>query len=210
MSVAFTGAEMSSLTVEINTANLERAIRLIPKELKNEIGDGMDHASRKFLKNFREQRLQGPPGIRGRPRGIFSHFFRASLVSKDIEGMGMVIYSDSKIAKLHEEGGTVKNPGGGKLAVPLSARKELFTSDGRLKKQYRQPRLLKNVVPILFNGKTFLVRIRKKVRELLPLFVLKNSVRIKPRLMFYRTWDEGQNERIRILNRSVEKALSKI
>lgn len=201
---------MSSLTVEINTANLERAIRLIPKELKNEIGDGMDHASRKFLKVFRERRLQGPPGIRGRPRGIFSHFFRASLVSKDIEGMGMVIFSDSKIAKLHEEGGNVKNPGGGKLAVPLSARKELFTADGRLRKQYRKPKLLKNVVPIVLRGKTFLVRIRRKLKEILPLFVLKNSVRIKPRLMFYRTWDEMQNERISILNKSVEKALKKI
>jgi len=208
--VAFTGAEMSDLTVEINTANLDRAMRLIPKELKYELADGMDHASRKFLKTFREQRLQGPPGVRGRPRGIFTHFFRASLVSKDLEGMGMMIYSDSKIAKMHEEGAKVTNPGGGKLAVPLSARQEMFTSDGRLKKQYRQPRLLKNVVPVQLRGKTFLAQIKKRLRGILPLFVLKNSIRIKPRLMFYKTWDEMQNERIKILNKSVEKALSKI
>ena len=208
--MAFIGAEMSDLTVEINTANLDRAMRLIPKELKYEIADGMDHASRKFLKTFKDERLQGPPGIIGRPRGIFTHFFRASLVSKDLEGMGMVIYSDSKIAKMHEEGATVTNPGGGKLAVPLSARQEMFTSDGRLKKQYRQPRLLKNVFPLLLRGKTFLVRVRKKVWDILPLFVLKNSIRIKPRLGFYKTWDDMQNERINILNKSVEKALSKI
>jgi len=111
---------------------------------------------------------------------------------------------------MHEEGATVKNPGGGKLAVPLSARRELFTSDGRLKKQYRQPRLIKNVIPIQIRGKTFLARIIKKARQILPLFVLKNSVRIKPRLMFYQTWDDLQNERIIILNKSVEKALSKV
>lgn len=208
--MAFTGAEMSELTVEINTQNLERAIRLFPKDLKYEIGDGMDHISRKFLKVFKQTRLQGPPGIKGRPHGIFTHFSRASLVSQDIEGMGMVIFSDSKIARMHEEGATVKNPGGGKLAVPLSARRELFTSDGRLKKQYRQPRLIKNVIPIQIRGKTFLARIIKKARQILPLFVLKNSVRIRPRLMFYKTWDDMQNERIVILNKSVEKALSKV
>ena len=208
--MAFTGAEMSELTVEINTQNLERAIRLFPKDLKYEIADGMDHISRKFLKVFKQTRLQGPPGIKGRPHGIFTHFSRASLVSQDIEGMGMVIFSDSKIARMHEEGATVKNPGGGKLAVPLSARRELFTSNGRLKKQYRQPRLIKNVIPIQLRGKTFLARIIKKARQILPLFVLKNSVRIKPRLMFYQTWDDMQNERIVILNKSVEKALSKV
>ncbi len=208
--MAFTGAEMSELTVEINTQNLERAIRLFPKDLKYEIADGMDHISRKFLKVFKQTRLQGPPGIKARPHGIFTHFSRASLVSQDIEGMGMVIFSDSKIARMHEEGATVKNPGGGKLAVPLSARRELFTADGRLKKQYRQPRLIKNVIPIQLRGKTFLARVMKKAREILPLFVLKNSVRIKPRLMFYQTWDDMQNERIVILNKSVEKALSKV
>ncbi len=178
---------MSELTVEINTKNLDRALRLFPKELKYEIADGMDHISRKFLKIFRQERLQGPPGIRGRPHGIFTHFSRASLVSQDIEGMGMVIFSDSKIARMHEEGAIVKNPGGGKLAVPLSARKELFTADGRLKQQYRKPRLLKNVVPIQLRGKTFLAKVKKKLREILPLFVLKNQVHIKPRLMFYKT-----------------------
>jgi len=198
---------MSELTVEINTKNLERALRMFPKELKYEIADGMDHISRKFLKIFRQERLQGPPGIRGRPHGIFTHFSRASLLSQDIQGMGMVIFSDSKIARMHEEGATVKNPGGGKLAVPLSARKELFTADGRLKQQYRKPRLLKNVVPIQIRGKTFLAKVKKKLSELLPLFVLKNSVRIRPRLMFYKTWDEMQNERIQILNKSIEKVL---
>ena len=201
---------MSELRLEINTKNLERAIRLFPKELKYELGDGMDHISRKFLKIFRQTRLQGPPGKRAHPHGIFTYFQRASVVSQDIEGMGMVIFSDSKIARMHEEGATLKNPGGGKLAVPLSARKELFTSDGRLKRQYRRPRLLKNVIRIQLKGKTFLAKVKKKLREILPLFILKNQVRIKPRLMFYKTWDEIQNARIEILNKSIEKALSKV
>jgi hypothetical protein len=131
-------------------------------------------------------------------------------VSQTIEGMGMVIFSDSKISRLHEEGGIVKNPGGAKLAVPLSVRAELFTSDGRLKKQYRQPRMLKNVIPIKLRGKTFLARIKKRVKSILPLFVLKNQIRIRPRLGFYKTWDDMQNERINILNKSIQKTLDKV
>ncbi len=201
---------MTELTTEINTKNLETALRVFPKELKFQLADGMDHISRKFLKQFYQTRLQGPPGVKARPHGIFTHFRRASLVSQTIEGMGMIIFSDSKISKLHEEGGIIKNPGGTKLAVPLSARIELFTSDGRLKKRYRQPRLLKNVVPIKLRGKTFLAKIQKRLRNILPLFVLKNQIRIRPRLGFYKTWDDMQNVRIDILNKSIQKTLDKV
>lgn len=210
--MAFTGSKitMSELTVEINTKNFETALRVFPKELRMELGDGMDHISKKFLKQFYQTRLQGAPGIKARPHGIFTHFRRASLVSQTIEGMGMVIFSDSKISRLHEEGGIVKNPGGSKLAVPLSARAELFTSDGRLKKQYRKLRTLKNVVPIKLRSKTFLAKVKQKLRSILPLFVLKNQIRIRPRLGFYKTWDEMQNERINILNKSIQKTLEKV
>ncbi len=119
---------MDVLTTEINTQRLDMALKLFPQRLKEELGDGMDHITRKFLGIFRQQRLQGPPGVRGRPHGIFTHFYRASLVSKDIEGMGMVVFSDSKVAKLQEEGGKVSNPGGGKLAVPFHRGKRNLAS----------------------------------------------------------------------------------
>ena len=201
---------MTELTTEINTKNLEIALRVFPEELKFQLADGMDHISRKFLKQFYQTRLQGPPGVKARPHGIFTHFRRASLVSPTIEGMGMIIFSDSKISRLHEEGGIVKNPGGTKLAVPLSARTELFTADGRLKKRYRQPKLLKNVIPIKLRGKTFLAKVQKRLRSILPLFVLKNQIRIRPRLGFYKTWDDMQNVRIDILNKSIQKTLEKV
>jgi len=201
---------MTELTTEINTKNLETALRVFPEELKFQLADGMDHISRKFLKQFYQTRLQGPPGVKARPHGIFTHFRRASLVSPTIEGMGMIIFSDSKISRLHEEGGIVKNPGGTKLAVPLSARTELFTADGRLKKRYRQPKLLKNVISIKLRGKTFLAKVQKRLRSILPLFVLKNQIRIRPRLGFYKTWDDMQNVRIDILNKSIQKTLEKV
>lgn len=204
---------MSETSVEINTAKLDKALRLFPKQLKNELGDGMDHISRKFLSTFRKSRLQGPPGIKTRPHGIFTHFSRASLVSQDIEGMGMIIFSDSKIAKLHQEGGTVQPSSGGALAVPLSMRPEMFVGGqypGRVKKQYKEPKQRKDIIEIESNGKKFLAKVKKKSRDLLLLFVLKNKVRIRPRLGFYQTWDSMQNERIIILNKSIGKALDSV
>lgn len=199
-------------TVSLNTKNLEQAIRLIPKELKTELSDGMDHISRKFLKLFYQTRLKGPPGIKARSHGIFTHFRRASLVAKDILGMGMSMFADSQIAKMHEEGATVTNPSGAKLAVPLSARTEMFTSTGALKKKYKQPKTLKNVVPMKFKGETYLTKVNKKSKEVLPLFVLKNFIKIRPRLGFYETWQSNQMQvdSLKILNKSVEKALRKV
>jgi len=204
---------MTKVTLEINTKNLEKAIRLFPKELKVELGDGFDHISRKFLKIFKQTRLQGPPGVKARSHGIFTHFTRASLVSRDIEGMGMTIFSDSKISRMHEEGATIKSSGGERLATPLSARPEMFIGGqypGRLKKKYRDPRAMKNVIRIILKGKQFLAKVKRGSRELLPLFVLKNQIRIRPRLGFYKTWDDMQNERIIILNKSVKKAIDSV
>ena len=199
------------LMTEIDMRALDKAIKIAPRVLKFELGDGMDRISKGFLKRFRQQRLQGPPGVRGASgHGLFGTFKRVSLVSPTIEGMGMQVYSDSKIAKLHETGGIVKDPSGGRMAVPLSARSQMFTAKGKLRGKYKKPRQLKNVEPMRFKGQTFLVRVTKRAQKLLPLYVLKRSVRLKPRLGFYRVWDSLANYRIEILNKSVDKALRKI
>jgi len=199
------------LMTEVDMRALDKAIKIAPKVLKFELGDGMDRITKGFLKRFRQQRLQGPPGVRGASGyGLFGTFKRVSLVSPTIEGMGMQVYSESKIAKLHETGGIVTAPGGGRMAVPLSARSQMFTAKGKLRGRYKKPRELKNVEPMRFKGQTFLVRVKKRAQKLLPLYVLKRSVRLKPRLGFYRVWDSLENYRIDILNKSIDKALRKI
>ncbi|MDD4873885.1 MAG: hypothetical protein PHE15_02780, partial [Dehalococcoidales bacterium] len=117
--------------------------------------------------------------------------------------------SDSKISRMHEFGQVVTNPGGGKIAVPLSARTEMFTGDGRLKKKYRKPQSISNVKKIFLHGKGYLAKIAKKAKTIIPMYILKNSVKIKPRLGFYQTWDDMQNDRINILNQSIQKTLDK-
>ena len=202
---------MVQLTTEVNTQALDRAIKIVPRVLKFELADGMDRIGKGFLKRFRQQQLQGPPGVRGASgHGLFGTFKRVFLVSPEIEGMGIEVFSESKIAKLHETGGTVRDPGGKRLAVPLSARSEMFTPSGKLRARYKKPKELKNVRALRWSGKTFLARVTKRAQKILPLYVLKRSVRIKPRLGFYRTWDGLVNYRIDILNKSIEKALRKI
>jgi hypothetical protein len=199
------------LEFEINTANLDKAIKLMPGALKMQLGDAFDHISLKFLKEFRRTRLKGPPGVRGSygPGNLFTYFKRASLVPRDgIEGMGMRVWTDSKIARLQEEGGIVKNPSGGKLAVPLSARTEMWTATGKLRSRYKQPRLLRNLIAITLRGKVFLSKVMKRSKTIKPLYVLKNKVRLKPRLGFYATWENMQSTRITILNNAIDKALA--
>lgn len=199
------------LMTEIDMRALDKAIKIAPRVLKFELGDGMDRISKGFLKRFRQRRLKGPPGVRGASGyGLFGTFKRVSLVSPTIEGMGMQVYSDSKIAKLHETGGIVTAPSGGRMAVPLSARSQMFTAKGKLRGRYKKPHQLKNVEPMRFKGQTFLVRVKKRAQKILPLYVLKRSVRLKPRLGFYRVWDSLANYRIEILNKKIENALRKI
>lgn len=201
---------MSDLTIEVDIKKLQRTFALIPKELKAELCDAFDHITLKFLKQFKQSRLQGRPGVRGAqgPGNLFTRFKRASLVSQNLDGMGMTIFTDSKIAKLQEEGGIVKDSTGGKLAVPLSARSEMFTSTGKLRQSYKQPGLVKNIILLKLAGKTFLAKVFKKSRQIKPLYVLKGQVRIPARLGFYQTWDEMKNERIFLINKAVDKALT--
>lgn len=202
---------MSEINVEVNTKKLEFALRFFPEHLKHEIKDGFDHIIRKYYKTFFATRLSGRPGIQAKPGGMKRQFGRNIVQgSGDLSDMKIEIFTPSKVAAIHEQGATLRNPRGGKLAIPLSARKEMFTSSGRLKKQYRKPRSIKNVIEIDVNGKKFLARKKsKKSSEIKPLFVLKNFIKIKPRLGFYQTWDSMTNANIQIIDKSIQKAIDK-
>lgn len=196
------------IDLEVDTRKLEKAIRAVPNALRYELGKEFDHIQRSFLGTFRKTRLQGPPGILGDGRaGLFGTFRRTMLVSPTLEGMGLEIFTPSKVAKKHEVGGRITATGGGKLAVPLSIRTRMFTARGKLKKKYRDPSKLRNTFEIVSRGKTFLAQ--NIGGEVKPLYVLKSHVTLKPRLEFYRVWDSMQNKVFTYLNRAVDKALKK-
>ncbi len=203
------------IDTQIDTKKLERAIKIVPRQLKIELGDAFDYLGRKFLKTLWKTRLQGPPRLRARPRGLFKHFKRVMLVpSTGIDGMGTVIYTKSKIARIHEEGGVITGKGGKRLAVPLSMRSQMYTGRGSLKKRYKEPGKIKNLREIPLKGKRFLVKFKKKRDSELKreniLYVKKNQIRIKPRLGFFDTWDGLERLRIPRINRAIQKALETV
>jgi dolichol-phosphate mannosyltransferase len=61
-------------------------------------------------------------------------------------------------------------------------------------------------IPIRFNNQTYLTRVRKKSRDILPLFVLKKQVKIPARLGFYQTWEEMESVAFSIIDKAVIRA----
>lgn len=192
------------LQVNINMTDLERVITRMPAAVKESTYDALDHASAKFIKTFKAQRLQGDPGIKSHgSHGIIKQFQRFFFLNTSSKGSGVSIFSESKIAKMHEEGATIRDPQGGGVPVPLKARQELFTGSGALKKRYRGVKRTRTIVPIKFGSQYYLSKVNRKNREQppLPLFVLKKEVILKKRLGFYELWNSMQATVFQILSK---------
>ncbi len=219
-----------NLKVEINTAKVEKLLRVFPQELKYELADGMDHVSRSFFKTFYKRRLSGPPGIRARPQGLF-HWFKRRLDGQRIDisnrsmttkrtgeilegssssplDMSFLIYTASKAAGIHERGGTISP--GGMMPIPLSSQGQMFRESGFLKENYKLKNMRGKLVPIRIRGNLYLAQVNRTRHTIKPYFILLNKVVIKPRLGFYNTWNSQQSDRIMILNKSIDKALKNL
>lgn len=219
-----------SLKVEINTAKVEKAMRIFPHELRYELADGMDHISRRFFKTFYSRRLSGPPGIRARPQGLF-HWFKRRFDGQRIEisnrsettkrtreilsgssssplDMSFEIYTASKAAGIHERGGTISP--GKMMPIPLRSQRQMFRQSGFLKENYKLKNMDGKLIPIRIRGHIYLAKVNRARHTVKPYYILLNKVVIKPRLGFYNTWNSMQNDRITILNKSVDKTLKNL
>lgn len=205
------------LAIEIDDKDLRRGVEALSKELPAEMVDTLDHAKRKFLKEWRVKRLSGPGenSIKGRPGGIFPQFQTTKMRSgtSDKRVVGIRIGTRSKVALLQEKGGTVNAGGNSSLAVPLFARTKMFRAPitGALRKRYKEPENLNNVVPMKFKGKSgeqvFLARkFKSKNRSPEPLFVLKKTVKIKPKLGYEKTFENMRPVLYNILASRILKA----
>lgn len=215
--------------VEIDAAKLQKALRAFPQELKNELADSMDHISRRFFKRFYAERLSGPPGIRARHHGIF-HWFKRRLEGQRIEisnrsmttrrteeilssssssplDMKFEIYTKSKAAGIHERGGTISP--GGMMPIPLASQGQMFRQSGHLKENYKLDNLGNKLQPIRIRNHIYLCKVNRARHTIQPLYILLNRVRIKPRLGFYSTWNNMQNDTISLLNKAVDDTLEK-
>lgn len=197
------------IKTEIDTSDLQQIVVRMPAIVKREVGDALDHVSLKFLKEFRATRLQGPPGVRGSSHGLFSRFTREFILPTANSSMGVAIFTKSKIARMHEAGATIRGVPGNRIPVPLSARTELFKQGGGLRKRFKDLNALKNIVPIKFGNQWFLTKVKKRSREVKPLFVLKDQVVLQARLGFYQLWQAMQGTIFEILAKRLTSGIKK-
>jgi hypothetical protein len=122
--------------------------------------------------------------------------------------MRFEIYTASKVAGIHERGGTISP--GGLMPIPLLSQSHMFTKSGMIKENYKLKNIGEKLVPIRIRGNLYLARVNHARHTIKPYYILLNKVTIKPRLGFYKTWNSMQSDRITILNKAVEKTLKKI
>lgn len=203
--------------IRIDARRLNLALEQAPNMLRVEILDALDHIRKGYFKalyvntGLKDKRFIATKKVGiGRQIRVYRNPGKG-----DILDMELGIFTRSKIAGLLERGGTVSAKSG-MMAIPMG---EALSSTGRIKKEYsvfenyRRTYIPSKVkIPGLFlyakNGKMFLMR-KDESGEIKPYFVLKNKIRIQPRLRMVDTWNRMDGYRMEVFNKSVEKALDK-
>ncbi len=188
------------ISLKINTKKLNKALVATPGLLRENMVDAFDHIGRKFYKT-----LWSRTQIKTRPNvgiGKYSKFTVLGKKRRNPKKVGLIIYSYSKIARVHEEGARIV----GNLAIPIG---DALTTRGKKKKIYRKSlQDVKGLFPIETGGKTYLAKTTRKATKFL--FVLKRMVQIRPRLKFYNTWDVLESFRTKRIDKAVDKTLKKV
>lgn len=209
--MAFDANRYLNVKAEINTVRVLRALRIAPQALSEEIMDSLDRIRKGFFKT-----LWNTTGLKMTPRiGMANKhikFYRNPRRGGPLD-IELGLFSMSPVTKIHETGGTVSAPSG-MMAIPIN---DALTARGRLDKRFRGGNKLaahyKKLQMGLFvyksKGRTFLAR-KKRSGELDVLFILKSSIKISPRLNFYRTWNAMEGYRNDRLNTAVERAIRKV
>jgi len=205
--------------VRIDSRRLDIALEQALPALKVEVMDALDHIRKGFFKTlYANTGLKDKRFIATKNVGIGRQIkvYRNPRAGSGPLDMVLGIFTRSKIAALHERGGTVRAKSG-MMAIPIGAAR----SGGRLSKDVSEfqgmrrvfdPKSAKAQGMKMFmaarNGKTFLFR-KTEDGHVEALFVLKNRMTIQPRLRMRDTWDRMEGYRINVFNDSVGKALSK-
>ncbi|MDD5566229.1 MAG: hypothetical protein PHG31_05010 [Candidatus Omnitrophica bacterium] len=202
--------------IRIDARRLDRALQQAPGYLKVEILDALDHIRKGFFKalyvntGLKDRRFIATKRVGiGRQIRVYRNPGKG-----DVLDMQLGIFTRSKIAALLERGGTVSAKSGA-MAIPIG---RALSPTGRLSKEYsvmenyRRAYIPSKIkIEGLFmraiGGKMFLMKKEGKRAE--PLFILKNQIRIQPRLRLVNTWDRMEGYRMEVFNKSIGKALQK-
>ncbi|MBI5872988.1 MAG: hypothetical protein HZB36_02460 [Candidatus Omnitrophica bacterium] len=197
--------------VRIDARRLDLALKNIPGILREELLDALDHIRKGFFKTlYFSTGLRDRRFIATKRVGIGRHLrvYRNPRLSADPLDIQLGIFSRSKIVKLHEKGGEVTAKGK-MLAIPI--KNALDPSTGRIARSFWGGKKSKEENELFVykskNGRLFLMK--KEEGKLIPYFVLRNKIKIQPRLRFFDTWDRMEGYRMNTFNKHIDKALKK-
>lgn len=208
-----------------------------PTEAAKEMGDAAWKTAQRFRSIFIKARLSGRPGL-NRITGSLIRSFRVGRSPRGVP-LDMVVSwlaSASPYGPIHETGGTIRPKRRRALAIPLPAALTgagatkgasiaLAPSDAtfgstEIKKGERTLYARRDLV-YLHSGKAkaqgkppLLVKLvgKGKNARIIPMYVLKTSVTIKPRLRFFDTFRDwsGRPAALRFFSSSLRKLIKKL
>lgn len=163
-----------------------------------------DPAMRRYLRGFAQgtmaKRIAGRPGLINRTGALRRSFGTAVTGEGSIESWVGTVYTTSPYARIQEFGGTVTPKKSQFLTIPLAGAR---TGAGATRGGARS-------FPNTFFAKSRagnLLMFQKQGKKIVPLFVLKKSVSIPPRLGMMSAWAQDVDARRALLMRATKTAL---
>jgi hypothetical protein len=195
---------------------LAAMIARLPDRASKRMAKAMAGAAAAFIKDFRAS-MPSKFKVQKTKAG---NAFKWYITGRDLGSLEAHLFTNWRLAKLYERGGVIK--GNGAMAVPVNPK--AYTSQGRIKKRWHDPKNFKNLVPIeTKGGRILLVREKKSIKSadgsritsrtaygkgskapvaVEPMFVLITQTTRKPTLRFYQDFASKQSEILRRMDRA--------
>jgi len=179
---------MVAFSYELNAEKLTHMVKKYPVALAKALRSPMLKAVYWFKNKHEIARLSGPPGLQRRSGDLIDSFVPGvTPMGVGLNDLASWLATRSKYAQTHEEGGTVrsKRPGG-YLTIPISTEYggRALEPRGSVKSKYLDLRSVPNMF-VQRSKKGNLILFEKVGTGIVPMFVLKKSVDIPPRLRFF-------------------------
>jgi len=177
-----------AVQIEMGRQKLLKNLKTMERRVFPATKKGFESWSINALNIFKGRRLNGPPGV-GERTGDLRRSFRQRVTGNQLTNVEALFTTRSKYAALHEYGGTVKPKKAKMLAIPLPGTPALI-EDKRAR--YASPlreSLPKNIRFAVVRSKkgNLLLFGKAPGEEARPWYLLRKSVKIKPRLEFGKT-----------------------
>ncbi len=180
---------------KVDEERFRELLKKYPRQLAGAMRRALQRTIFRFREVFLQAKLHGRPGLNRRTGDLIRSFVaKVSAPSLNLDALEAWSASRSPYAGIQETGGTVRPKNRKYLAVPLPG---ALTKAGAIRGTLVGSPLEGESRPSLYNVPgLFLIHsqagnlllAKKKGKGILPLFVLKKSVNIPPRMGFFETF----------------------